>query len=253
MCNTFGIFTPSYPIVFLVVNHCYTAHPSIYQCQIYNLSWIICHPAPSILAQPCGQSNPLLLVVPLAQEIPRKKWRFNWANVSSKPTYAGWATNFPRWAHAGLPTHNSRLAVWHAIVEETNSSKMNHMTHMSWNVARNLCNVMGTQRRHTLEVFYPTYPRMSGLHAWNSSGKDVPCCWVKRVGVPKVMCSPFKAHWHVTNNRSRKYWKPFLVQPTCATIPGVHAIAQSYVVDVKGGNDNNNGGDSLLSIQLFGL
>ena len=111
VCNTFGTLTPSYPIVILVVNHCHTAHPSIYCCQICNFPRIICHPAPPILAQPCGCSNPLLLVVPLAQKVSRKIWRFNWANVSSKLTYAGWADNSQHRAHAKISTHNSSLGV----------------------------------------------------------------------------------------------------------------------------------------------
>lgn len=42
------------------------------------------------------------------------------------------------------------------------------------------------------------------------------------------------------------------MQLACATIPGVHAIAQSPVVDVKGENDDNNGGDFSASLQFLG-
>ena len=78
----------------------------------------------------CGRSNPSPFIMPLAQENSRKKRRFNWTNVSSKPTYAGWATSFPRRAHARISTHNSSLGVWHAIVKETNSTNTNpHVAH----------------------------------------------------------------------------------------------------------------------------
>ena len=44
-----------------------------------------------------------------------------------------------------------------------------------------------------------------------------------------------------------------LVQPTAVTIPGVHAVALSHVVDLEGlGNDDNNGGDSSGSLQIMG-
>ena len=72
VCNTFGIFTSSYPNVMLDVNHCYTTHPSIFGCQIYNFPCKIYHLAPPIFAQPRGWSNPLPLVVPLAQDIPSR-------------------------------------------------------------------------------------------------------------------------------------------------------------------------------------
>jgi hypothetical protein len=36
-----------------------------------------------------------------------------------------------------------------------------------------------------------------------------------------------------------------LVQPASATIARVHGIIQYLVVDVEGGNDDNNGWDSL--------
>ena len=37
VCNTFGIFPPPYPVVFLVVNHCFTAHLPKYPCGVCNL------------------------------------------------------------------------------------------------------------------------------------------------------------------------------------------------------------------------
>ena len=53
VCNTFGFWTPSFPVVSLIVHHCYTTHPFIDCCRIYDLVWIIYHPTPPILAQPC--------------------------------------------------------------------------------------------------------------------------------------------------------------------------------------------------------
>ena len=43
-----------------------------------------------------------------------------------------------------------------------------------------------------------------------------------------------------------------LVQSACATIPHAHAIAQSVVMDVEGGNDDKNCGDASRSLQFFG-
>ena len=37
VCNTFGIFPPSFPVVFLVVNHYFGAHLPIHPCQVRNL------------------------------------------------------------------------------------------------------------------------------------------------------------------------------------------------------------------------
>ena len=74
-------------------------------------------------AQPCGRSNPLPLIVPLALEIPCQKRRFNWANVSSTSTYAGWAASFPHRARAGISTHDSNFGVRHAIEKETIRTK----------------------------------------------------------------------------------------------------------------------------------
>ena len=85
--------------VFVIVNHEYTAHLFIECCRKYDLASITCHPTPSILAQHCGSFNISPPIVLLAQEISSKKRRFNWANVSSKPTYVGWATKSPRRAH----------------------------------------------------------------------------------------------------------------------------------------------------------
>ena len=170
--NTFGIWTPSFPIIFLVFKYCYAAHPSIYCCRIYDLPWTICHPAPPIIAQPCGRSNPSPLVVSLAQEISRQKWRFKWANVSSKPTNAGWATSSPRHAHAWISTHNSNHGVWHAIIEETSSTNTNpHVAHVV------VCGPRPLQcDGHTMEASRPACLQMSGLDAWISLGKDVHCC-----------------------------------------------------------------------------
>ena len=87
---------------------------------------------PPILAQPCGQSNPLPLIVPLAQEIPCKKRRFNGANVSSKPTYAGWVASSPRRAFAAISTHDYNFGVRHAIVKETICTKRSpHVAHVA--------------------------------------------------------------------------------------------------------------------------
>ena len=72
VCNTFGIFPPSFPVVFLVVNHCFRAHLPIYPCRVCNLPCIICHPTPPILRQPSARSSPSPLSVPLAQDIHRK-------------------------------------------------------------------------------------------------------------------------------------------------------------------------------------
>ena len=41
------------------------------------------------------------------------------------------------------------------------------------------------------------------------------------------------------------------MQPACATILGVHAVAQSLVVNVEGGNDDNKGGNSSKSLQIL--
>ena len=43
-----------------------------------------------------------------------------------------------------------------------------------------------------------------------------------------------------------------LLQPACATIPGVQAVALSPVLDVEGGNEYNNGVDSSGSLQMLG-
>ena len=124
---------------------CYTAHPSIDFCRNYDLGWINYHPAPPILAQPCGWSNRCHSSCPWHKKNPLKKQRFNRDNVSSKPTYAGWVAYSPHCAHARTSTHNSNLGVQH--VKETNSTKMVHMLHMLWFVANNYCNVLGTHWR----------------------------------------------------------------------------------------------------------
>ena len=124
---TFGASCPS----FLVVPHCRTAHPSVCCSRINNFPHIVCHPTPPILTQPYSRSMPSALVAPFAQEIPPKKWRFDWTNVSSNPTYGTLETTFMRRARAGLLSHNSSLGVRHAIVGGTNCTKAKpHVAHV---------------------------------------------------------------------------------------------------------------------------
>ena len=103
---------------------------SIYHCRIYDLPWIIYHLAPPILAQPCGRSNPLSFVMPLAEEIPYKKTTFRLGQCVFKADICGMGNNYPHRAHPWIYIHNSSLGVPHVIVRETNSTKTNtHVAH----------------------------------------------------------------------------------------------------------------------------
>ena len=128
--------------------------------------------------------------------------------MSSKPTYAGWPTNSPRRTHGGISTHNSSLGVQHAIVGDTNSTNTNpHVAHVVD------CSLPPLQcDGHTMEAhiggFSPSMFMDVRSGCLQLFGKDAHCCKLKGAGVPKVMCSPSEAHWHVVISRSRKYWKP---------------------------------------------
>lgn len=54
--------------------------------------------------------------------------------------------------------------------------------------------IMGTHRRHTLEISHPLYPETSSVDAWIYLDKDVHCNWMG-VNVSKMMVSLSRDHW----------------------------------------------------------
>lgn len=206
-------------------------HPSIYCCRICDLSYIICRPAPPILEQPCGRSNPSPLLMPLAQIIPRTKRRFNWGSVSSKPTYARWATSSPRRAHTIISIHDSSLGVQHATVRETDTTKTNP-------------HVMDCSRRplqcdgHTLEAHIGGFPPIVSTDV-RSACADLPqqgrpLLLGERSGCIQNDVRPIQGSLACGNQPVPQLLEALLVRSNFATIPIVCAIVQSSVVDVEG-------------------
>ena len=147
-CNTLGIFTPSEQVVFLVVPHCRTAHPSICRSRINNLPHIVCHQLlPSSHSLPVGQFHR-----GSSRSSHKKYPPKNGVSIGSM---------FPRSRHMGhvqpIP-HVALVLAYHriipALVFDTPlwgvpiAPRRNHMSHMLWTVVRYHCNVTGTQWRH---------------------------------------------------------------------------------------------------------
>jgi hypothetical protein len=242
-------------VVLLVVPHCNTAHLSVCRSRIKNLPRIVCHPAPPVLAQTPGRSKPSAFGVTFAPETPIKKRRFDWTNVSSKPAYARGAANSSRRGCARLSTHNSSRGFGRAIVGNTNCSKTKPL------VARAVrcgapplqCDPL-TMERHSGSL-PPTMSADVGSGCLNLPRQGRPlllgegsgCAQSDVPRLPRHQVSPTCANLSVPHILEAP-----LVQPACATIPGVQAYARSPLVDVEVGNDDNNEGDSSGSLQVLG-
>lgn len=130
------------------------------------------------------------------------------------------------------------------------------MLHMLWFVARGHCIVMGTHWRHTLEAHIRGFPPIM------STDVMFGCMDLPRQGCPLFLgegsgCAendvqPIQRSLVHDNESVPQILQALLVQPICATIPSVHAIAPSPMVDIEGGDDDNNGGESSRTLQFFG-
>ena len=151
----------------------------------------------------------------------------NWATVSGKPTYAGWATNSLRRAHVGIPTHNSRLCDRHAIVGDTTSTKtVQHVAHVvDCGPRPPQCN------GHTMEAHFRGFPLNM------STGVRSGCLELPRQGRPLLLgewsgstqsdVQPIQGSLPRGDQSAPQILEAVLVQPACAAIPGVHAVALS--------------------------
>ena len=251
-CNTLGIFTPSEQVVFLVAPRCRTSRPSVCRSRDNNLPHIVCHPAPPIIAQPSGRSVTSALLAPFAQEISLKKRRFDWTNVSSKPTYGTLAAGSARRARAGLSSHNASLGVRHADVGGANCTKAKpHVAHVVD------CGALTLQcDGHTVDA------RIGGFPPTMSADVQSGCLELPRQGRPLLLgegsgcghsdVQPIQGSLAPGNQSSPRIVESPPVQPACATISVVQGVARAPSLDVEVGNEDNNGWDSSGSLQMLG-
>ena len=190
--------------------------------------------------------------MPLAHDIPPRKRRFDWATVSGTATYSGRAAKSPRRAHPTLSTYNSSLGVQHAMVGDTASTK----------TGRHVAQAVDCGLRPPHCNGYTPEAHIAGFPLSMSTGVVSACMELPRQGRPLLL-----GEWsgstqsdvqpiHGALSRDNQVAPQILeavVHPAGATIPHVHAVALSPVVDLEGlGKDDSNGWDSFGSLQILG-
>ena len=227
-------------------------------CPYILAGFVICHepsgnPAPPILRQSSARSGPPPLGVPLAHDISPRKRRFDWATVSGTATYSKRAAKSPRRAHPTLSTYNPRLGVEHAMVGGTASTKTGRHVAQALDCGLRPPHCNGYTLEAHIAVFTPSM----------STGVVSACMERPRQGRPLLLgewsgstqsdVQPIHGSLSRDNRVAPQILEAVLVHPVATTIPRVHAVALSPVVDLEGlGNDDSKEWDSSGSLQILG-
>lgn len=126
------------------------------------------------------------------------------------------------------------------------------MLYVFWIVSCDHRNLMGTQWRRTFGGFPPNMSMDVKSGCLELPRQRRPLLLGEGSGCAESDVQPIQGTLARGNVSVPQILEAPLLQPACATIPSVQVVALSPVLDVDGGDEDTNGGDSSGSLQILG-